>query len=182
MKKEKAKKKVSTKVKKSSIQKSMQNEIIGVCIIALSLLAGLSVYTSQGGVIGKGLRKILIGLFGISSYSIPLIIFVLGIALLQRNMTHIHKYKILTTFLFFDIATLAHIISYGKALKSNFSFPIVDFSYYNVAQWHGGGFLGSLMGNILLRLVGLYGSYIVLLVILFLFYVFPLVAFVLASL
>ena len=145
----------------------MQNEIIGVCIIALSLLVGLSIYTSQCGVIGKGLRKVLIGGFGISSYSIPLIIFVLGIALLQRNMTYIHKYKILIAFLFFDISTLAHIISYGKSLKSNFSFAIIDFSYYSVAQWHGGGFFGSLIGNILLRLVGLYGSYIVLMAILF---------------
>ena len=167
MKTVKGKSKVHKKTKKSSAQKSMQNEIIGVCIIALSLLAGLSLYTSQGGVVGKVFRKILLGIFGISSYSIPLIIFVLGIALLQKNMKSIHEYKILVILLFFDISTLAHIISYGKILKSNFSFPIIDFSYYHGAQWHSGGFLGSLIGNILLRLVGLYGSYIVLLAILF---------------
>ena len=58
------------KKKKGKNQKSMQSEIIGVSILAIGLLMGLSVYTSQGGVIGKFFRKLLLGLIGISSYSI----------------------------------------------------------------------------------------------------------------
>ena len=113
------------KKKKGKTQKNMQSEIIGVSIVAIGLLMGLSIYTSQGGVVGKFFRKLLLGLVGISSYSIPLIILVLGIAILQKNMKYIHKYKLIVIFLFFNIATLTHIIIYGEALKSNFSFCFV---------------------------------------------------------
>jgi len=154
------------KKKKGKNPKNMQNEIIGVCIVAIGLLMGLSIYTSQGGVMGKFFRTLLLGTIGISSYSIPLIILVLGLAVLQKNMKLIHKYKLLVTFLLLDIATLAHIILYGETLRSNFSFPIIDWAYYQTAQWNSGGFIGSIIGNILLKLVGLYGSYIVLFAIL----------------
>ena len=135
MKKAKGKKKVGKQIKKTVAQRNIQNEVIGIGIVAFSLLMGLSLYTSQGGIMGKFFRKLLLGVFGISSYSVPLIVLVVCVAIVQRNMTYIHRYKALALLLFFDISALAHIISYGRALKSNFSFPMIDFSYYHGAQW-----------------------------------------------
>lgn len=152
---------------KRKLQKSIRNEIIGLCVIALSLLIGLSMYTLQGGVIGRFFRQLMLGLVGISSYSLPIIVLIIGIGVLQNNMTHIHKYKILMSILFFNVSTLAHVFYYGRGLKQDPVFEIFDIFYYSNAQWKTGGLLGSILGNILLKLVGLYGSYVVLLSILF---------------
>ena len=63
---------------------------------------GLSIYTNQGAVVGRFLRKLLFGIMGISSYSIPLIILGLGVAILQKNITYVHKYKYLVLLLYLN--------------------------------------------------------------------------------
>lgn len=160
--KPKVTKKVSKKTQKNKAQKSIQNEIIGVCVLALSLILGLSLYINQGGIIGKGLKAFILGIIGISSYSLPIVTLIVGIGILRKNMTVIHRYKRLVMSLLVNISVLAHVAYYGKTLKSELTFSIFNMDYYKGAQWNTGGFLGSILGNTLLTLVGLYGSYIVL--------------------
>jgi len=155
-------KKTVNKPQKTTAQKGIQNEIIGICVVALSLIIGLSIYTNQGGIIGKELKRAMLGITGISTYSLPIVTLVVGIGILRRNMTLIHRYKVLVISLLVDMAVIAHVAYYGKLLKSEFSFSIFSLDYYKGAQWNTGGILGSTLGNILLTLVGLYGSYIVL--------------------
>ena len=109
---------------KNKTQKGIQNEIIGISVVALSLIIGISLYTNQGGIIGRGLRSFIVGLFGISSYSLPVLTLIVGMVILRRNMAFVHKYKILVISLLVSISVMAHIASYGKELKSEFSFPI----------------------------------------------------------
>lgn len=151
-----------TKPSKNKVDTGIQNEIIGVSIVALSLIIGLSLYSKQGGVFGQFLREFIIGLIGISGYSLPVITLIVGIAILRRKIDTIHKYKTLILSLLANISILAHVAYYGKALKSEFSFVVFSLSYYKEAKWNTGGFIGSVLGNALLTLVGLYGSYIVL--------------------
>lgn len=154
--------KAPKKTLNNKVGKSIQNEIIGILIVALSLIVGLSLYTRQGGVVGQFLREFMLGTIGISSYSFPIIIFVIGIAVLRSQMDFIHKYKLLIVSLLLNISVLAHVAYYGKALKSEFTFPVFSLTYYQGARWNTGGLIGSIIGNILLTLVGLYVSYIVL--------------------
>lgn len=147
---------------KKNVHNNIRNEIIGLCIVVISLLMGLSLYTIQGGVIGNLFRRFVMGLFGISSYSLPLFVLLVGIGILQKNIELIHKYKILAPLLFLNISTLAHVIYYGKKLTNQVYFSVIDFTYYRQATWNSGGFLGSIIGNTLLKLIGDYGSYVVL--------------------
>lgn len=155
----------SKKVKKPP-KNSIQNEILGVGIVALSLIASLSLYTNQGGIFGIALKEFMVGVIGISSYSIPVLILILGIGIVRKNIASIHKYKFLILSLLLNISTFAHVLYDGKNLKSEISFPIFNLDYYINAQWNTGGLIGSILGNILLTLVGLYGSYILLMALL----------------
>ena len=154
--------KVKSKRKKKAPKNNMKNEIIGISIIALSLIMGLSLYTSQGGMFGKVLREFIVGLFGMSSYTLPVLILILGIALISHKMNLVHKYQGLLLALFINILVLAHVAYYGKSLMDEFSFSIFSAEYFKEAKWYTGGYIGSILGNILLTLVGLYGSYIIL--------------------
>ncbi len=150
------------KLPNNKVEKGIQNEIIGVSIVALSLIISISLYSKQGGFFGQFLGSFILGIVGITSYSLPIIILIIGIAVLRSRIDFIHKYKLLTLSLLLNISVLAHVIYYGKALKNEFAFSIFSLTYYQGAQWNTGGLLGSIIGNILLTLVGLYGSYIVL--------------------
>lgn len=161
-------KKKNTKAKKKNTKTkiNIRNEIIGLSIVALSLIMGLSLYSNQGGIIGKALKSFFLGIIGISSFLLPILSLLIGLAVLRKNMTYVHKYKLLVLSFLINISVLAHVVYYGQALKSEFSFTIFTLDYYKGAQWNTGGLLGSILGNSLLTLVGLYGSYIVLITIL----------------
>ena len=60
----------------------LSEEIAGVVMIALAILIAMGVYTAGSGMFGVTLRRISLGVLGLTAYILPGLLFVLGVYLL----------------------------------------------------------------------------------------------------
>ena len=76
-KKTNVKSKMSNKKPNSPKQNSPSNvrtgEIVAICLIALGIFFGISVYSHNGGFLGEAISNVLLGLFGYCAYLLPVI-------------------------------------------------------------------------------------------------------------
>ena len=71
--------KTVNKKPESSLSKNTKREIWGVVITAVGLILALGFYFDAAGIMGAGLKGFFLGLFGNVSYSLPVLVTVLGI-------------------------------------------------------------------------------------------------------
>ena len=146
-------KKSAAKQKKtaSKSQKDMSRyyEITAICIIAISIFFGISIYSTGGGTIGEIVSKILTGLFGTSVYLLPIIMIASMIYFLfaeEKNM--VSKKLIFTSVAFIDISALSHMI-----FVHDETLTLSD--YFSYAQLHeSGGIIGACLGEALKPFIG----------------------------
>src|SRR3712207_3222998 len=151
-------KKASETVKSSQ----MPNDIKGIIFITIGILMILSVFASDSsGILGKSIRKLLIGLFGMGSYIFPLLIIFIGTSYIIRNgkITFNNRFYgififILNTLLF---TQMIHINDYY--IEDNFIEGIKKI-FLESSIIHG-GIIGYVVDVPLYKLFGSIGSYIV---------------------
>ena len=68
--KPKSKKNTTTNAPEQSVK---SGEIVAICLIALSIFFGISVYSDNGGFLGNAISGVLKGLFGYCAYLLPII-------------------------------------------------------------------------------------------------------------
>lgn len=138
------------------------DDIRGVAFITLGILMILSVFaTDSSGILGRSIKKILIGLFGIGSYIIPLLIIFIGISYINKNskLNFNNRFYgivilIINTLLFIQ---MVHINEYY--LENDFMHGITKiFSEENA--FHG-GVISYMIDVPLYKLLGTVGSYII---------------------
>lgn len=142
---------------------TVTNVIKTIVLIGVSILCLLSVFNLTNGVLMEFIRLLLYRVFGIGAYFIPTIFMIIGIFYLFKGKFKSVNSKIVALLLFIIIVTtlldiyLTPYIHEGAGL-------IDRLKYAKTLSDHeiGGGALGSLFGYLLLKLVGVAGSYIVL--------------------
>ncbi|KGM97718.1 cell division protein FtsK [Clostridium novyi A str. 4552] len=150
--------------KTSSVGQPSQipNDIRGVAFITLGILMMLSVFaTDSSGILGKSIKKMLIGLFGIGSYIFPLLIVFIGISYINRNgkITFNNRFYgifilIVNTLLFIQ---MLHINEYY--LENDFMYGIKKI--FNEENIFHGGIISYMIDVPLYKLLGNIGSYII---------------------
>lgn len=141
-------------------QKPVKEEIVGIIFLSFTLISFLSLYTDSTGIIGKHIGIFLKGFFGTGSYVISalLLVFALMFLFTNKNFIKLHRsMALLGLFLMFI------------SLNQLYYFPVLtDFKdYLSVAYISGinntgGGMIGSLIVYFLVKMVGIIGSYILL--------------------
>jgi S-DNA-T family DNA segregation ATPase FtsK/SpoIIIE len=156
-KKTKKSKPSSTKTPAKKILPSpVSKEIIGICMIGLSLLVLVGLFTEKSGLIGQGMRYIFVGALGIGGYALPLAAGGLGIFYIQGNSQKAFKLMGNISALVALLMTLFHVISFGE----DTSIALLSMAYINLGSWLNGGLIGASIAYLLLKLIGLYGTYI----------------------
>ena len=139
--------------KKQQPTPTIRPEVIGLILLALALLTGLSLLSVSRGSVTEGWLRLLRGILGWGVYVAPIGLAALGIWLLRRFATEDPQEKWekpVGAFLFFLIAlAVFHLIQPGQGLE-NFDRP------------GGGGLLGWTVGELLISAVGVAGSAVVL--------------------
>ena len=159
-KKTNVKSKMSNKKPNSPKQNSPSNvrtgEIVAICLIALGIFFGISVYSHNGGFLGEAISNVLLGLFGYCAYLLPVIMIAAIICYLffsgKKNM----KVKMILTFAaFINLTAIFHMIFMSHS-------HIELSSYYNYAKLHpSGGLIGACPGILLSSFMGDVGANIV---------------------
>ncbi|ABK61799.1 FtsK/SpoIIIE family DNA translocase [Clostridium novyi] len=158
----KKKNKHSKKTSNVGQPSQIPDDIRGVAFITLGILMILSVFaTDSSGILGRSIKKILIGLFGIGSYILPLLIIFIGISYINKNskLNFNNRFYgivilIINTLLFIQ---MVHINEYY--LENDFMHGITKiFSEENA--FHG-GVISYMIDVPLYKLLGTVGSYII---------------------
>lgn len=114
------------------------------------------IFTGATGIIGKGLRALMYGLFSAGAIAVPLLIFNAAIFWRRDSEKHTFSYRIIFTFICLTfISVLIHIFTAGgEELKLNVLWD-------NGLNWKGGGAIGGFLGALLLKGIGTAGALIV---------------------
>ena len=77
---------ITTKQKKKETGRSFEQELTGVviCFIAVFVAMGILIDDSMGK-IGNAIVDFLFGMFGITNFLLPVLLFILGINLIMKN-------------------------------------------------------------------------------------------------
>lgn len=141
--------------------KNVKNEVYGIIIIGISLLAGISIYLKPSGIAGNLLREVFFGIFGIGAFIFPILFLLLGVALIaNRGKIKIEMKFWAICLLFYDILLILHL----NYTYLNRGFDILDrFSkaYSLGLESKGGGLIAEVLNMPLLYILGKTGSYIV---------------------
>lgn len=150
---------------KSSPKKGKQNtELRGEIIILISLAICILLVLSNfglGGIVGEAVSSVFFGLFGFMAYLLPFILFALT-AFLVSNKGNAHAYiKIAAAVMLFLLIT-----AILELIFNSYTPGASLISYYRAASEHrnAGGLAGGCLISLLCPLIGVIGTYVVLVI------------------
>ncbi len=165
------KKKATTTGKKTSSQKSKKSakqappmrryvfsDIVGISLIGLGLLMLASLFSDKVGLIGEGIRLLSVGTLGFGGYIMPVYMTYVGILYMKDDEAHLISSLKHIIPLVLVIMVFFHLLCYGE--QTNIS--LLSLHYFDVAAVYNGGWLGAAAAYMLLKVLGLWGSYILL--------------------
>lgn len=141
-------------------QQAFKKEIFLWIVVAVSILLFISNF-GIGGNLGNAVSGFLFGLFGMVAYIFPLVLLVGSFfAVSNKGNSYAIMKLVMTLVLIWFICVFMYLAVYGKFAVS----PVQ--SYIDSVERHsGGGFVGALIGCILVPAVGIIGAYVVTIVV-----------------
>jgi S-DNA-T family DNA segregation ATPase FtsK/SpoIIIE len=155
-------KKTQTKRTKTARKKTnpIFQEVIGFSIVGVGLIIIASVFTDKVGLIGRWIQMLLLGVLGIGGYMLPFIAVVVGVCCMRRDVKSIKKALEWLVPPMILLMILFHVMSYGESLHT----PLMSMDYFGNGNMKNGGVIGAVLAYGLLALLGIYGTYIFLLI------------------
>lgn len=146
---------------KKNTQNNIKYEITGVSLILASIYIYISLFSKSAGIVGEKIRILITGIFGLGSYIIPLLIIVLGIAMVYKKSEMRVNIKFYS-FCIFLLSTLIALFmaNYNITNKAGAGWmDTISYSYNMGAQNSaGGGAVGGITGYALVKLFGIGGT------------------------
>lgn len=153
---------------KESLLYEYRYEIGFVFVSAFSLLVFLS-NLGMVGVVGKGIKALNFGLFGILAWFSPLFAFLATIFWIANRNNFKVKLKIwISSLLFLILSAIAALISYPNLT----SLPFLRLYASSAEGKNGGGFFGGAIAKLLAGSMGTVGAYIILISIVVILFIF----------
>ena len=154
-------KKTQTRSKKTSkMGVDLISEMIGISMIGISLLILVSLFTDQAGLVGTGIKTLFVGCFGMAGYLLPFAIIIVGYYYLKNAINELYKFLAYSIPFLLILMSFCHLLMFGK----DEFFTLWRLDFFKEPSFLNGGLIGALVGELLLTLLGLYGSYIILVV------------------
>ena len=148
----------STKKRSEPLSSSVSKEIVGLAMIGIGLLVMIGIFSTKSGLFGQLLRSIFVGGFGIGGYIIPIGAMILGIFYMQGRFDKLFRLLVYGGEFTLMLMVFFHLLSYGE----DTTISLGSLTYGTQASWQNGGYIGALVGYALLKLIGIYGTYILL--------------------
>lgn len=156
-------KNASSKGKKATPQKNeaVQNDILGIIIIALGILTTTFIFEITGGILGRTFNLIAFSSFGSGAYCFPFLLILLGVCKLANAHAPVEKRKnYLIAFILWFVSIVSFLDIYWTPFLSDTFLDKVSRAI-SLGQSHvGGGLVGAVFSYWLMKLVGKVGAYI----------------------
>ena len=156
----KKKKSTNERAKKAQGSPALQEEIIILCVLAVCILMLISNF-GLGGLAGEVCSAVLFGIFGWMAYLIPVLMFGAA-AFLVSNRGNAHAYIKAAALLVLLVVLCALL----ELIMNPYTPGMGLMTYYKQAGFHknSGGLLGGCLVMLLCPIIGVVGSYVVLIV------------------
>ncbi|WP_026485715.1 FtsK/SpoIIIE family DNA translocase [Caldanaerobius polysaccharolyticus] len=152
------------KPSKKKVQKRLNNEVKGLLFLCLSLLSFISLYTRSAGVLGVFIKTLLSGLLGKGAVIVPAFILLYSFNTFT-SYRFMPKIRFIALFLIaFIVDMLLHMSSYSD-VHHGYGYYI-KYAFSLGSKNMGGGALSALIDYFFIKLIGIPGSWIVLLTLL----------------
>ena len=139
-------------------------DIFGILLIVLSIYLYISLLSENSGFIGNGIKSGLLGILGLGAYVFPILIIILGIALIymKGDMKLNHRYYsfILFTVAMLTILYIVNIDNIDYSVEPTFTSIILK-TYDEGLLGRGGGVLGAVVGYAEVMLFDKIGSIVI---------------------
>lgn len=145
---------------KKNIQNNIKCEVAGISMILASIFIYISLFSKNSGIVGEKVRVLILGIFGLGAYLVPVLIIVLGLALVYKK-TEVQINIKFYSFLTFLLATLITLFIAGytevEGADSNW-LDAVKYCYSLGTLNAGGGAVGGFFGYAFIKLFGMIGT------------------------
>ncbi|WP_053957382.1 FtsK/SpoIIIE family DNA translocase [Inediibacterium massiliense] len=147
---------------KKTVEKSiLKNEIISLFTISIGILMMISLQTESAGKLGKWIQSILKGLLSFPAYILPYFIVFLGVFSMVGKSIHFDQRSKCSALVLY----LSYVILYGiyglNEVPSQMGLESIKLFYERGVIGSGGGVIGSIFASIGIKLLGVNGSYVV---------------------
>lgn len=160
----KTKKQPTTKQPKKPVNDSLSLELTAILIICFAILLIISIFFGSGGFLGKTLSSFFKGLFGIGAYILPIVMIVASVYVFFAKINKINIFKIaLSVVSFVLLISFLHIATKPDTASFDNYFTYLA-NQYKTASFLDGGIVGAMVGDLFLKIMGTFASYIVILI------------------
>ncbi|MDR1392289.1 MAG: DNA translocase FtsK [Clostridiales bacterium] len=142
----------------------IENEMIGIIVILLSIFIFLSLFTRGNGYMGKIFRYSICGMFGFSSFLLPFIVLFLGVKYFISDEQKTIGSKLFDTLAIISAVSILIVLFYydSISLREMSIMENINYSFKNGAEkMGGGGVIGEMFCIILVNLIGKTGSWVI---------------------
>lgn len=145
---------------KKSSQNGIKFEIAGVCLILASIYIYISLFSKSSGIVGEQIKTLTLGIFGLGAYIVPVLIIVLGLAMVYRKDAMQVNIKFYSFCIFLIATLIALFLANYKEIEGADSQWLDAVRYYYAlgALNAGGGALGGFFGYAFVMLFGIVGT------------------------
>lgn len=145
---------------KKNIQNDLKFEVTGVSLILASIYIYISLFSNSSGIVGEKIRILFLGVFGLGAYIVPVLIIILGLALVYKKNAMQINIKFYS-FCLFLLATLIALFIANYEVVSGADATWLDavkYSYGLGSLNAGGGAVGGFFGYAFVKLFGMVGT------------------------
>ena len=129
----------------NALSAKAKREILGIVLIALSVLVFLSVYTNSTGVFGSTIQDIFFGLIGIFAFISPFTLLFLGIYVIVKAKNSIRSSQVILVSLIILFSMSFFQLFFGTNTSSYWAYIADAFNRYGVYGKTGSGAIGALL-------------------------------------
>ncbi len=151
--------------KKKSFFSDLKYDILGIILLFFSVYSYVSLLNEKAGMIGTTIRAALLGVFGLGAYIFPILLTILGFGAIYLKSGLKMNIKFYSFCLFF-IVFIVSCYMFDKRItyiNGDSFIEVVIGSYESGLNVIGGGVLGSIIGFVLVKIIGPTGSTVLLL-------------------
>lgn len=145
----------------------LMDEIWAVTIFALGIFLVITTQFNTTGAFGDAIHDILRGLFGIMTYVLPYIMMFFAVLVFMNKMQHVNPRTVSFSAVIYIMLCVLNSARYINPSRPDFSLDALGKYYNDSLHDRSAGVIGMEIGNILVKLIGMPGLYILALTLIF---------------
>ncbi|MDQ7096100.1 DNA translocase FtsK [Desulfosporosinus sp. PR] len=140
----------------NTLGETIRNEVIGVFVVGMACLGLVALYSERSGVVGQEINRFLTMLAGGGRIGIPIMLGIWGIAFMNKQTSRVGSKAIGIVLLWLVFVGMLHLQLPGIEAYSQADM------FHEGQLGHGGGLIGAAIVFLLKSMLGIPGSYVIL--------------------